>query len=145
MPDDIRSILSHVSVGTNDFERTIAFYDRAMPALGAKRIMAHPGAIAYGKQLPEFWVQRPFDGKQARVGNGAHIGFLATSKAQVDAFHAAALTASSAWCERRPDGEISRSRRDFEISYNSHFVNVERVTRRQGWGDGTVTRNTGRA
>jgi hypothetical protein len=31
------SILSHISVGTNDFENAVAFYDRVLPTLGCKR------------------------------------------------------------------------------------------------------------
>jgi catechol 2,3-dioxygenase-like lactoylglutathione lyase family enzyme len=56
------NILSHVSVGTNDFERAVAFYDTVLPTLGCQRLMEYPGAIAYGKQYPEFWVQPLIDG-----------------------------------------------------------------------------------
>jgi len=90
------SIVSHLSIGTNDFPRAEAFYDRVLPALGARRVMDHPGgAVAYGRGFPEFWVQRPIDHAPATVGNGTHIGFLAASKAQVDAFYAAALEAGA--------------------------------------------------
>jgi len=40
--DNNPSILSHVSIGTNDFERAIAFYDAVLPTLGCKRLMEHP-------------------------------------------------------------------------------------------------------
>jgi len=95
MSDDIPSILSHVSVGTNDFERATAFYDAVLATLGCRRIMEHPGAVAYGKQFPEFWVQTPIDGARANVANGVHFGFFATSKEQVDSFHAAGLKAGA--------------------------------------------------
>src|SRR5919202_4827439 len=91
--DNNPSILSHVSIGTNDFERAIAFYDKVLPTLGCKRIMEHPGAVAYGKQYPEFWVQTPIDGQPATVGNGTHVGFIAPTKESVDAFYEAALAA----------------------------------------------------
>jgi catechol 2,3-dioxygenase-like lactoylglutathione lyase family enzyme len=90
---DNPSILSHISIGTNDFERAVAFYDRVLPALGCKRIMEHPGAIAYGKQYPEFWVGIPFDNQPATVGNGTHIGLIAPTKEAVHAFYEAALAA----------------------------------------------------
>ena len=93
MADDNPSILSHVSLGTNDFERAVAFYDTVLATLGCQRIMDHPGAVAYGKQFPEFWIQTPFDGESASVGNGTHISFFATSKAEVHTFHEAALAA----------------------------------------------------
>lgn len=95
MANDIPSILSHVSIGTNDFDRAVAFYDAALAALGIGRMMEHPGAVAYGRQYPEFWVQVPIDSRPATVGNGTHIGFLASSRAAVDAFHAAALEAGA--------------------------------------------------
>ena len=54
MPEDNPSILSYVSLGTNDFIRAVAFYDRVLPTLGCRRIMEHPGAVAWGKAYPEF-------------------------------------------------------------------------------------------
>ncbi len=95
MSSDVPSTLSHVSLGTNDFDRAAAFYDRVMPAIGVKRIMEHPGAVAYGKHFPEFWVQTPFDGKTATTGNGVHVAFLTWSREEVDAFYAAAMEAGA--------------------------------------------------
>jgi len=95
MSSDIPSTLSHVSLGTNDFDRAAAFYDKVMPAIGVQRIMEHPGAVAYGKQFPEFWVQTPFDGKTATAGNGVHVAFLTWSREEVDAFYAAAMEAGA--------------------------------------------------
>jgi catechol 2,3-dioxygenase-like lactoylglutathione lyase family enzyme len=94
--EDNPSILSHVSVGTNDFHRAARFYDAVLPSIGCKRIMEHPGAVAYGKIYPEFWVQSPSDGNTASVGNGFHIAFIATSKSMVDKFHRAAVDAGGA-------------------------------------------------
>jgi catechol 2,3-dioxygenase-like lactoylglutathione lyase family enzyme len=91
--DNNPSILSHVSIGTNQFERAVAFYDKVLSTLGCKRLMDYPDAIAYGKQYPEFWVQTPIDGQPATVGNGTHISFIAQTKAAVDAFYEAALSA----------------------------------------------------
>ena len=96
MSDDSPSIISHVSVGTNDFERAAAFYDEVLTTLGCRRVMEHPGAVAYGKAFPEFWVQTPIDGNPSSVGNGTHIGFIAPDLASVDAFHRAALNAGAA-------------------------------------------------
>ncbi|GMQ75006.1 MAG: VOC family protein [Gammaproteobacteria bacterium] len=88
--EDNPSILSHVSVGTNDFDRATQFYDAVLPSVGCRRIMEHPGAVAYGRVYPEFWVQTPIDSEAASVGNGFHIGFFASSKKAVDDFHRAA-------------------------------------------------------
>jgi catechol 2,3-dioxygenase-like lactoylglutathione lyase family enzyme len=95
MADTNPSILSHVSIGTRDFERATHFYDAVLATLGCRRIMEHPGAVAYGRAFPEFWVQVPIDGKPASIGNGTHFGFFCGSKAEVDAFHAAGVAAGA--------------------------------------------------
>lgn len=95
MADEIPGIVSHVSIGTNDFERAKAFYDKVMAALGARRVEEFPGAVAYGKMYPEFWVQTPIDGYPASAGNGTHVGFVAPSKEAVHAFYEAALAAGA--------------------------------------------------
>jgi catechol 2,3-dioxygenase-like lactoylglutathione lyase family enzyme len=116
MTEDDPSILSHVSLGTNDFERATAFYDRILPTLGCRRVMAHPGAVAYGKRYPELWVQTPFDGGPATVGNGTHIGFQASSKAMVDAFYRAAMAAGG------QDDGAPGARPDYGEPYYGCFV-----------------------
>lgn len=98
--DDSPSIMSHVSIGTNDFDRATAFYDAVLATVGAKRVMEHPGAAAYGKQFPEFWVQVPGDGAKAAPANGIHFSFFAPSQAAVEAFWNAAIAAGAT-----PDGE----------------------------------------
>jgi catechol 2,3-dioxygenase-like lactoylglutathione lyase family enzyme len=85
-------MLSHVTLGTNDLERARAFYDPVMAALGLEAPFALPGTLVYGTLTgPKLFVVSPFDGGPATVGNGTHAAFLAASRADVDAFHAAAL------------------------------------------------------
>ncbi len=114
--DNNPSILSHVSIGTNRFAQAVAFYDAVLPTLGCKRMMEHPGAVAYGKIYPEFWVQTPIDGQPATVGNGTHIGFVAPTKASVHAFYEAALAAGGV-DEGAPGG-----RPDYGEPYYGCFV-----------------------
>jgi catechol 2,3-dioxygenase-like lactoylglutathione lyase family enzyme len=116
MASDDPSILSHVSIGTNDFERALAFYDQVLPTLGCRRIMAHEGAVAFGRQFPEFWVQTPLDGGRANVGNGTHIGFVADTKDAVHAFHEAALRAGAS------DDGAPGPRPDYGEPYYGCFV-----------------------
>jgi len=88
-------MIGHVTLGTNDIARAGAFYDAVLATLGHAR--GEPGGdtfISYGDGSgSRFFVMRPFDGKPATVGNGVHVAFLARTRAQVDAFHAAALAA----------------------------------------------------
>ena len=89
------SLMAHVSIGTNDFDKAVEFYDKVLGVFGASRIVDIPGAVAWGKQYPEFWVQLPFDGGTAEKANGSHFAFLAASKEEVDNFHAAGLAAGA--------------------------------------------------
>ena len=116
MADENPSIVSHLSVGTNDFERAVAFYDKVLSTLGCKQLMKYPGAVAYGREYPEFWVQTPIDGKPATVGNGSHVGFVANSKQAVHAFHEAALEEGG-----RDDGAPG-PRPDYGDSYYGCFI-----------------------
>ncbi|WP_197985682.1 VOC family protein [Leptolyngbya sp. Cla-17] len=95
----------------------ISFYDAVLPTLSCKRLMEHPGAIAYGKQYPEFWVGTPFDGQPATVGNGTHICFIAPTKEAVHAFYEAALAAGGK-AEGAPGGRAEYS----EPYYGSLFA-----------------------
>ena len=94
MSEENPSILSHVSLGTNDMDKATAFYDKALAPLGIRRVeILDNFAAAYGKQYPEFWINLPADEKPASTGNGVHVGFIANSKEQVQAFYDAALDA----------------------------------------------------
>jgi catechol 2,3-dioxygenase-like lactoylglutathione lyase family enzyme len=86
-------MFSHVTVGTNDFDRSVAFYDHVMATLGQKQLFSVDGAAAYGEDMksPKTFVVYPFDKGKATPGNGMHIAYLAPSRTAVDAFHAAAL------------------------------------------------------
>ena len=96
MTDQNPSIISHVSLGTNDLERALAFYDTVLSTLAIKRIETLDGiGAAYGKQSPEFWIALPVNEAPATTGNGVHIGFIADSREAVHAFHKAALNAGA--------------------------------------------------
>ena len=91
MSENGSGIMSHVSIGTNDFARACAFYDAVLGALGCRRVMEHGQAVAYGRTLPEFWVQAPIDGNEATAANGVHFCFRAPSTDAVEGFYRAAL------------------------------------------------------
>ena len=93
----LQSALSHVSLGTNQFEQAVAFYDAVLAPLGIRRVLdlSEHRAIAYGRAFPELWIQAPHDGQPAQTANGTHVAFLAETPAQVDAFYAAAIAAGA--------------------------------------------------
>jgi catechol 2,3-dioxygenase-like lactoylglutathione lyase family enzyme len=86
-------MIDHTGIGVADVARSAVFYDTALGALGMRRVMQLPpnsGAdgVGYGVDYPVFWIDRfhPHGLKQ-------HTAFKAKSRAEVDAFHAAALRA----------------------------------------------------
>lgn len=109
-------VLSHVSLGTNDFARAKAFYDEVLAALQIRCLMSFPGGAGYGRNFPEFWIQQPHDRAPASVGNGVHVCFLANSVEEVKAFHAKALEQGG-----RDDGAPG-IRPEYTAGYYAAFV-----------------------
>ncbi|MFK7967528.1 MAG: VOC family protein [Burkholderiaceae bacterium] len=88
------SVLSHVTLGTNDYERAAMFYDAALAPLGLSRVPKPAGKPPmYSKegQMPHLYFYQPFDGRPATWGNGTHIAFQASSREQVDQFYKGAM------------------------------------------------------
>jgi len=87
------AIFTHVVLGTNDLDKSRKFYDAALGALGLKRVMNMDHASLWGKEGPEFMVTKPANGKPASAANGGTVGFAASDRKSVHAFHEAALKA----------------------------------------------------
>lgn len=87
------SIISHITLGSNDTERSGRFYDEVLGVLGFERLPKPPGKPpAYEKDGgPTVYLYVPEDGRPATWGNGTHIAFVADTKESVIAFHDAAL------------------------------------------------------
>ncbi|WP_126174791.1 VOC family protein [Tsuneonella rigui] len=85
-------MFSHVTLGTNDWQRARPFWIAVMDVLGHPVMFERDGEIAFGLPTgPKTFIGPPFDGHEARAGNGVHIAYLLPDRATVDAFHAAAL------------------------------------------------------
>lgn len=85
-------MFSHVTLGCNDFERARPFWLAVMDVLGQPVMIDRPGCLAFGADSgPKTFVVTPYDRAAAAPGNGVHIAYLVPARAQVDAFHAAAL------------------------------------------------------
>jgi catechol 2,3-dioxygenase-like lactoylglutathione lyase family enzyme len=86
-------MIDHTGIGVADVNRSAAFYDAVLGALGYRRVTQLPpedgaDAVGYGLEYPIFWLDRfhPHGIKQ-------HTAFTAKSRAEVDAFYLAALQA----------------------------------------------------
>ena len=96
-------MLAYSTVGVNDMDRAIAFYDPVFAALGASRHTTSPTWTGYKRphETGWFFLTRPFDKAPATSGNGTMLAFLAADRAAVDRFHASALSQGGA-CEGPP-------------------------------------------
>jgi len=90
-------VIGYVTVGTNDLEKAVAFYDILMAELGAGRFMQEATFVAWAvtPDQPAFSVCRPYDGKAATVGNGTMIALAVDSIDKVDALYAKAIEAGA--------------------------------------------------
>jgi len=76
-------MIGYVTLGTNDFDRAVAFYDELLAVMGAGRFMEEPGAFiawAVAPDKPGISVTRPYDGNPATVGNGMMVALMVESK-----------------------------------------------------------------
>ncbi|MET3776456.1 catechol 2,3-dioxygenase-like lactoylglutathione lyase family enzyme [Rhizobium alvei] len=88
------SMLLYVTVGTNNLERAIEFYDPVLSTLGYVRVKTSEDEAGYAvnaNSAAEFWVLYPYDKQEASAGNGSMIAFAAADRAAVSAFHAKAM------------------------------------------------------
>jgi predicted lactoylglutathione lyase len=79
-------MIGYVTLGTNDLDRAVAFYDELLAVLGARRFLEDPGhfvAWAVAPDKPALSVTRPYDGKAATVGNGVMVALTVLSKDMV--------------------------------------------------------------
>ena len=84
-------MLSHVSIGVKDLAQARRFYDAALKPLGLKCVFDGDGYAYYGAQSPEFGLHATKNPVLANPESGLHFCFEGTRRADVDAFHAAAL------------------------------------------------------
>ena len=89
-------MIDHISVGVSDLERSARFYEATLATLELSRLVTRPATIGFGKSYPEFWINLRAGMPKVASGSGTHICLRARSAADVDAFHAAALTAGGA-------------------------------------------------
>jgi len=92
--DDGGNIISHLSFGVSDLNRSVAFYDATLAPLGIVRVWTVPDAVGYG--FPGGNDKLALKAQPEQVippGSGFHLAFTAASHEAVDAFYAAALMA----------------------------------------------------
>jgi len=86
-------MFDHLGLPVADLEQARRFYEQALAPLGIQVVKSYPGAVGLAagggrKDEQEFWLT---DADQAPTP--LHLAFAAADRAQVDAFHRAAIAA----------------------------------------------------
>lgn len=78
-------MIGYVTLGTNDLERAVAFYDALLAEVGARRFMEEESFVAWAvsPDKPALSVTRPYDGKAATAGNGTMVALAVDSPESV--------------------------------------------------------------
>ena len=85
-------MFSHMTVGSNDLERSKRFYDAVFGALGAApAVRDDKGRLIYLHKGGSFLVTSPIDGEPATHANGGTVGFTMDDPGQADAWHKAGV------------------------------------------------------
>lgn len=86
-------MIGYVTLGSNDLEKSAAFYDALLGEIGAKRIMEGDTFIAWGSAMdrPSLGVIKPFDGDAATVGNGTMVALACDKPETVDKLYNKAM------------------------------------------------------
>ena len=118
--------LDHIGLTVGDIERCKAFYTQALAPLGITLLMHEHGWLGFGRdRQPQFWIVAG-----AEPNRPLHVAFAAENRAQVRAFHAAALAAGAT------DNGAPGLRPQYHPNYYGAFViapdghNVEAVCHR---------------
>ena len=127
-------MFDHLGFDVSDFNRSKAFYDQALAPLQIAVLMGGDGWAGYGKTAdsrshqagkPSFWLTQG-----ERPSGGLHVAFAAETRAEVDAFYAAAIAAGG------KDNGPPSIRAQYHPTYYGAFVldpdgnNIEAVCHR---------------
>lgn len=92
-------MIDHLGITASNYDKSKAFYLQALAPLGYTLLMEIPKELTGDQPVagfgeapkPDFWVAG------AKAGNAppVHVAFRASSRAQVDAFYAAAMAAGA--------------------------------------------------
>ncbi len=89
-------MIGYVTIGTNDLEKSKAFFDKVLKELGGTRGFASERMQGFtspaGAMLA---VCTPYDGKPATVGNGTMVSLAANTREVVDKVYADAIAAGA--------------------------------------------------
>ncbi len=96
-------MFSHITIGSNDIDRSKTFYDAVLGSFGAKPATPDArGRLMYSHNGGRLLITKPLNGEPATGANGGTIGFALESPAAVDAWHEAGVAHGGTTCEDPP-------------------------------------------
>ena len=84
-------MISHISLGISNIERSTLFYDAVMGAIGIERVWTHPKGLGYGPSKDQEKLNLFVKEGKLPAGPGFHLAFAAPDRNSVDRFHSAAI------------------------------------------------------
>lgn len=119
-------MLSHIMIGSNDIQRSKAFYDKVLAVLGAGEAMSHVNAtgqtrLFYMHNGSTFSVTEPINGEAASVANGSTIGFACDSPEQIKELHDVAVANGGVSVEGAPGPRDS----DIGVMHLCYFLDPD--------------------
>ncbi|MCB1843044.1 MAG: VOC family protein [Halioglobus sp.] len=114
-------MINHVMIGSNDIERTKAFYNAVLGVLGAGEPFEHINdtgqmRLFYMHDGSTFCVTEPINGEPVTVANGSTIGFLCHSPEQIKELHDVAVANGGTSIED-PPGERKTTMGSVHLCY----------------------------
>jgi catechol 2,3-dioxygenase-like lactoylglutathione lyase family enzyme len=109
-------MFDHVSIGVRDVPRAKRFYDAALRPLGYVCASENPDTLGYGRDKIGLWIGKVAQPVPSDRGSNLHFCFAAPSRAAVDAFHLAAVSAGGS------DNGAPGPRPDYGADYYAAFV-----------------------
>ena len=100
-------MLNHVMIGSNDIERSKAFYNAVLGVLGAGEPFVNVNDTGHTRLFyihdgSTFSVSEPINGEPPSVANGSTIGFVCDSPEQIQQLHDVAVANGGATMEDPP-------------------------------------------
>jgi len=86
-------MIGYVTIGTNNFDRAVRFYDELFAEFGEQQLWKTESMAAWGasREVPSLCITKPFNGEMATIGNGVMVAFKVKSAGQVDDIYSKAI------------------------------------------------------
>ena len=115
-------MFNHIMIGTNDIEKSKAFYEKVLAVLGGRGAIDNTSASGPQRAIfihdgNTFMLTQPIDGEAATCANGMTIGFKCDSPEQVKELHDVAVANGATSIEGPPGPRDAGQLGTMHLSY----------------------------